>query len=400
MATSVSANQLRVVMLDPCCVTPYYVGSLCQHLMASHVAVTVASIGYHFDRSYFDRIGVRLHSGMVDMASYAPLPCSLRRVLKAAECAWNLRRLRGSMLNGQPVVAHLHQVVLAYHGGMAEIRFLDWLKAHDIPLVCTVHNVLPHDTGDRYMPIHRRLYGMADRLICHTKESAACVVEAFGICASRIWVIPHGPLSMGICLTRTQARKRMGFSATDHVVLTQGFVKPYKGVGFLLDAWPEVVRFNPRAVLVIAGTGEPGTIAGLQAQARRLSIAESVRFEPRFLQAPDLSALYEAADVLVYPYKSITTSGALMTGVSFAKPIVATKLPAFCEILHDGEDARLIDYGDCQSLARVIRELLTDSEQRERLGHAASQLTKGDLSWASIAARTIECYKDAVSNHR
>ena len=59
-----------------------------------------------------------------------------------------------------------------------------------------------------------------------------------------------------------------------------------------------------------------------------------------------MADLYQDAEILVYPYGEVTTSGALMTGIGYGKAIVATRLPAFEQLLHDGENALLVAYGD------------------------------------------------------
>jgi glycosyltransferase involved in cell wall biosynthesis len=102
---------------------------------------------------------------------------------------------------------------------------------------------------------------------------------------------------------------------------------------------------------------------------------------------------YRAADVAVYPYQQITTSGALMTGVAHRKAIVATTLPPFREVLDHGQNALLADYGDEQALGEALITLIRDPALRERLAAAASSAGTQQCSWSKIAELTIGCYE-------
>ena len=77
-----------------------------------------------------------------------------------------------------------------------------------------------------------------------------------------------------------------------------------------------------------------------------------VKLHFRFISTEELVALYRAADVVVYPYRAITTSGALATGLALGKAIVASDLPVFRELLTDRESALLVDPQDCDGAGR------------------------------------------------
>ncbi len=117
-----------------------------------------------------------------------------------------------------------------------------------------------------------------------------------------------------------------------------------------------------------------------------------VRLVLRFLSTEELVALYRRAEVVVYPYRAITTSGALATGLALGKTIVASDLPVFRELLTDGESARLVDPTDAESLAGALTELARSAELRERLAERVRAMRFGDESWAAIARQTEAAY--------
>ena len=180
------------------------------------------------------------------------------------------------------------------------------------------------------------------------------------------------------------------------LVLWQGILRPYKGVPFLLDAWKQVQAATGRACLAIVGSGGAELIRSIHEQVASLEIALSVRLELRFVSVEELADFYLAADILVYPYSEITTSGALMTGIGYGKAIVASRLPAFDHLLRDGDNAMLVSYGDVQDLARTLVRLIGEPGLRHRLGESARESHLSGPRWADIAASTARCYESAL----
>jgi glycosyltransferase involved in cell wall biosynthesis len=150
------------------------------------------------------------------------------------------------------------------------------------------------------------------------------------------------------------------------------------------------LRLN--AHLLIAGTGESGLLEAIKEQVHRLRLQESVRLDFKFIPDEELPTYYQASDILVYPYKEVTTSGALMTALAYGKPIVATALPAFREVLRDGKTALLVNYGDVNGLVDALTRLIQDSKERERLARRIAASDKFENSWTHIARQTRRLY--------
>ena len=175
------------------------------------------------------------------------------------------------------------------------------------------------------------------------------------------------------------------------VVLWQGVIVPYKGIEFLLDSWKNV---SSSACLVIAGRGKKALLEKLKKKVNEQGPEQmrNIRLDLEFISPELLPYYYQAADIIVYPYRQITTSGALMTGLGYGKAIVATNLPAFSEMLTNDENALLVEYGDAAGLAAGINSLVESSALRQRLGAQAELLMKTRYSWKQIALETRECY--------
>jgi glycosyltransferase involved in cell wall biosynthesis len=178
------------------------------------------------------------------------------------------------------------------------------------------------------------------------------------------------------------------------IVLLFGVLRPYKGTEFLLRSWRQVQEQVPGGRLVVAGYAAPSYARQIRSLRRDLEIENSVEFRFRFLPEDELCDLIAAADVLVYPYRNITQSGALFAGMNAGKAIIATQVGGLREVLRDRQTGLLMEYGDRSQLAERLIRLLQDSEFRERLGQAAQMEIDESYSWKRIARRTLQCYAE------
>jgi glycosyltransferase involved in cell wall biosynthesis len=213
---------------------------------------------------------------------------------------------------------------------------------------------------------------------------------------AKVSVIPHGPFFYDLpAVGAERALAAFQLPPGRPMVLWQGIIFPYKGVDLLLAAWKQVEARVQDAVLVIAGTGAPELLEQIRAQAAELGL-KRVTMEFRFVSTEELVALYRAADVVVYPYRAITTSGALATGLALGKTIAASDLPVFRELLTDGENALLTTPLDTDALGHALVRLLENPALRERLAERVRAMRFGDESWLSIAEKTAAVYERAV----
>jgi glycosyltransferase involved in cell wall biosynthesis len=121
------------------------------------------------------------------------------------------------------------------------------------------------------------------------------------------------------------------------------------------------------------------------------SVGESVLTHYEYLDDEAMTLYHSASDILVYPYRNITQSGALLTGMGFGKPIVATRVGGFVETLADGR-GELIPPDDPEALGSAILRLALDSAERARLGRAARDYIDASHNWDRAAERTAELY--------
>ncbi|MGD0483012.1 MAG: glycosyltransferase family 4 protein [Terracidiphilus sp.] len=391
-----SDRRIRVFMMDLWATVPYYTAYLSKALLGEGVNLTVGSISYYLDPDCFSSRGIKVDPGLLDVVGRFPLPRVPRRVLKLSEALVNLSALTVRFLVSPPDVIHVQVLPMLKWRLPLDFWFLEFCRKRGSKIVLTVHDLLPHDTGEAHKETFLELYRMVDRLICHSDHIRTRLVAEFSVPEEKVSVIPHGPFFYDLPATGSE-QTPPGFEKKPGTVLVlwQGIIFPYKGIDLLLCAWQRVETHDDDCQLAIVGTGTPELLEQIREQVKSLGL-KRVQLEPRFVSARELVALYRAADVVVYPYRAITTSGALATGLALGKTIVASDLPVFRELLTDRENALLVDPEDAAKFAEALTKLVQDADLRERLASRVRAMDFGEQSWISIAKKTVQAYKSAL----
>jgi glycosyltransferase involved in cell wall biosynthesis len=395
----VKGTRSRVFMMDLWATVPYYTAYLSRALLAEGVNVMVGSISYYLDEDCFTSRGLKLDPGLLDVVGKFQLPRLPRRALKLIEALVNLFALTLRFMVSPPEILHVQFLpMLKWHLPL-DFWFVKICRKRGSKIVLTVHDLLPHNTGETFKPTFMELYRNVDRIICHSNHIQARLETEFSVPPQKISVIPHGPFFYDLATANAENNSpRAGGKVGGVQVLWQGIISPYKGVDLLLSAWQQVEAQTSDCWLMIAGTGAPDLLNQVREHVRTLEL-QRVGLNLRFVSTRDLVALYEAADVVVYPYRAITTSGALATGLALGKAIVASDLPVFRELLIDRKNALLVDPQDTTKLAGAIVELAQNEALRNRLAEAVSAMHFGDQSWLSIAKETSRAYELALTPH-
>lgn len=387
---------MRVVMLDPSSFSPPYDDHLCTALGAARVEVELytrplrqherySAAGYTV-HEHFYRWSERLNSLKLFRPVY--------RYVKALEHAFDMYTLSRKLKRIRPDIIHFQWCPLP----LLDAFFLASFR-RIAPIVLTVHNTKPfHGNPSSWLQGvgWRKILQSFDRLVVHTEQSRQQLLSA-GCQTSKVTVIPHGALqSRGGGASRDTGAGPTGNGNSGKIILFFGNVKPYKGVDVLLKAFSLVSESSRKnAKVVIAGRSSIPQ-AEIEELAEQLGIRDSVELDLRFLSDDELSVLLGKAYMYVFPYKDIDASGALMLALPYGKPVVASRLGIFSEMLVDGETALLAGVSDHAAFASAIERLLSDGQLAQRLGDGAREAIRKYQSWADIARLSVNTYQDLI----
>ena len=178
-------------------------------------------------------------------------------------------------------------------------------------------------------------------------------------------------------------------------VLYLGRLAPYKGVQFLIEAIPKVLKELPDAKFLIGGAMRYD-IADLGQVIKKLRIKDSVVFTG-YVPNVDVPKLYACCDVFCYPSLwegfGLTPAEAQACG----KPVVAFNTCAIPEVVKNGHTGLLVEPRNVDALAKALVALLTNEERRFNMGLEARKQVLQFFSWNKAAEQTLQIYREALS---
>jgi glycosyltransferase involved in cell wall biosynthesis len=247
--------------------------------------------------------------------------------------------------------------------------------------VWTAHNVLPHEPVFADDVSARRALVEASDLVLVHSQSTLDELAALGAVPRRNAVIRHGP--MGPPLVAGSLRTP-GTGDRPCEFLFFGRILEYKGVDDLLAAFLAMPG-HLAAHLTIAGQcDDPGRRSRLHALARRGGGRVLLRLE--YVPGDEVAQLLGAADVVVLPYRRVSTSGSAMLALSHGRPLIVPDLaglgdlPDQAVVRYDGEVAGLVD--------ALVRLACADDETLAAMS-AAARSYAFQTTWQEIAERTV-----------
>ncbi len=177
-------------------------------------------------------------------------------------------------------------------------------------------------------------------------------------------------------------------------IIHVGSFKPWHSLDLLVDAFALVVERLPTAELILVGDGE--LRAGIEARVASLGLTDRVQFTGS-VPHQQVAEWLARADVAVMAHKptkeaSVGTPLKLMEYMAAGMAIVAPDLPNIAAIVTDNDTACLYPSGDRIALANSLLWLLTDNEERDRLGAAAHLKARASHSWEGTAIRLEQIF--------
>ncbi|MCP4330272.1 MAG: glycosyltransferase family 4 protein [Alphaproteobacteria bacterium] len=188
----------------------------------------------------------------------------------------------------------------------------------------------------------------------------------------------------------TDLRTELGIGPEDFVVYHASNLKAVKRPLDLIAAAARAVRQNRNIRFLIVGDGPLGS--EMMALCRAMGIEDRVHFEG-WVEYERLPAYLAAADIAVMSSETEGQPMAVLEAMACARPIVATAIPAFEELVARPGAGLLAPVGDTTAMAELILRLADNRILRQRLGAAgrAKVLSGHDLS------RTVVAYETAIA---
>lgn len=290
---------------------------------------------------------------------------------------------------------HSHYWLSGRVGSWARVR---WRVPH-VFMFHTVGAVKNITVGSEKEPelrlaIEQHLASNCDRILVATDKERGHLIQHYGTSPETIGVVPCGVnLDLFRPMNQAKARRQLGFSHDESIVLFVGRFAPVKGVDRLLEAVAHLQHHQRLRLVIVGGDGNDAPeLQGFRRLARKLSIQDSVTFAGR-IEQNKLPPYYSAADVLVVPSHYESFGLVALESLASGTPVVATKVGAMESILREGETGHVVNNGFPRLLAKGIEKFISSSNGPSPQKIRAS-VTRYD--WSNVASAIIDEYAAVV----
>lgn len=156
----------------------------------------------------------------------------------------------------------------------------------------------------------------------------------------------------------------------------------------LIKAWKKVLDKNPKSILLLAGriNGEVDSLIKLSTD---LEILQSIRFLGK---VENIEELITITDLIVHSSVNEGTPNALLEGMKYKKPIVATNIPGIKETLPSISHKYLSEIGEVNSFAKNIITFFKDTELSKSIGFENYKFLVNFYSVERMVEETIKVF--------
>lgn len=215
------------------------------------------------------------------------------------------------------------------------------IRRKGIPVVSIVDNIIPHERK----PFDRQLAQYFVNNVDYFVTMSQAVQEDLAMFDTKkpkhLTVHPLYD-NFGEAISRSEALKRLNLSPDHRYILFFGFIRDYKGLDLLIDAFAdERLRNFPVKLLVVGefySDPEP-----YKKQIKEHHLEDLIILHDEFVPNREVVNYFCAANLVVQPYKDATQSGITQVAYHFNKPMITTNVGGLSEMIADNRVGFIVE---------------------------------------------------------
>jgi glycosyltransferase involved in cell wall biosynthesis len=220
------------------------------------------------------------------------------------------------------------------------------------------------------------------QIIIQNKADYEDVLKSFPASKNKITLIPFKALSIYKYFYEEDIKSEKSD------LLFFGRMSQYKGLKYLVAAIDIVKKVIPDVKVMIAGSGDIKNDFPEEKKTGNYIIHN------RYITNEEMAGYIKNTKIVVCPYTDATQSGVAMTSFAFYKPIIASSVGGFLDVIENGKTGILIPPANPEILAESIISLLSDSNKLNDMSENIKQVCEnGFLSWNTIVDDVIKVYE-------
>jgi glycosyltransferase involved in cell wall biosynthesis len=156
---------------------------------------------------------------------------------------------------------------------------------------------------------------------------------------------------------------------------------------YLIEAIPSIIKHVNLNFLIVGKFWEREE--KYRERIRDLGIENNIKIVNKYVPDEEIQLYFAAADLVVLPYISATGGGIVQTAYSFNKPVVATNVGCFGEVVDDRQNGYLVPPRTPQGIADAVISFYVEKKEQFLARNIIKQRKK--FSWDRMV-ETIESF--------
>jgi D-inositol-3-phosphate glycosyltransferase len=260
-------------------------------------------------------------------------------------------------------------------------------------VLCILDNVIPHEKrpGDKILTGY--FTGCIDGAIAMS-QSVLSDLRHFRKNIP-VKLSPH-PLfdNFGAPAPRAEALLKLGLEPDFRYLLFFGFIRAYKGLDLLIEAFADERLRDRKLKLIIAGEfyEDPAPYMGL---IKKHNLENEIILVDRFINDSEVNLFFSVAELIVQPYRSATQSGVTQIAYHFEKPMLVTNVGGLKEIVPHGRCGYVVNT-DPKEIADSITDFFENNRKESFVNGVREEKEK--YSWSKMTDSVTEVYNKCIDN--
>lgn len=189
----------------------------------------------------------------------------------------------------------------------------------------------------------------------------------------------------GSILQREEALQELSLSPDYRYILFFGYIRPYKGLDLLIDAFADERLRKYNVKLIVAGEFKTNPRPYID-KIKSSKLDDCLEMRTTFIHNSDVNKYFSACDIFVQPYKSLTRSAVTQVAYNFAKPMLVTDVGNLRETVHDGVVGYVVK-PEKNKIADALVDFF-ENNRREQFEKNV-EIEKQKFSWGNLT-HTVE----------
>ena len=242
-------------------------------------------------------------------------------------------------------------------------------------VIALTDNVIPHEKRPGDVLLSRFFIKSCEGFISMSK-SVLNQLKEFDKTKPRTYHAHPLYDNFGPAISREEALKNLGLDSKYRYILFFGFIRGYKGLDILLNAFAsENLRKFPLKLII---AGEYYTDASpYELIIKEKGLNDHLEVHTHFIPDSSVVSYFCAADVVVQPYKNATQSGVTQIAYHFDKPMITTNVGGLSELVPHGKAGYV-----CEPNSEEINQAIFDFFDQNKMNEFSANVKKEKVKFA------------------